>query len=127
VDLDALADELDEEEIDTLAPLPAAHEPELDVDADTVLPDDDPDMELPQGRPTPAEARQMLVEMVEQLAAAGRTTITVRDLPDPEQAFGRGRPWLSGQLGRLVQDGVLTEAGVDGKATVYAFRARDAA
>jgi len=127
VDLDALADELDEEEIDTWRRCRPRTSRSWTSTPTPSCPTTTPDMELPQGRPTPAEARQMLVEMVEQLAAAGRTTITVRDLPDPEQAFGRGRPWLSGQLGRLVQDGVLTEAGVDGKATVYAFRARDAA
>jgi hypothetical protein len=126
VDLDALADELDEDELDELAPLPAPHEPELDVDADTVLPED-PDMALPQDDLSPAEARALLAEMIEQLAASGRTHITVRDLPDPEQAFGRGRSWLSGQLGQMVLDGRLTEAGTDGKATVYAFRARNAA
>ncbi|MFC0540656.1 hypothetical protein [Kutzneria chonburiensis] len=127
MDLEALADEIDDDEVDDLAPLPAEHEPELVVDADAELPVDDLDMALPGGRPTPAEARQMLAEMVAALAATGRTTFTVRDLPDPEQTFGRGRSWLSGQLGQLVVDGTLTEAGTDGKATVYAFRMRDAA
>ena len=128
----ALADDWDngvlsDEDDRTPIALPADPEPDLeDLDPDAELPED-PDMVLPGGRPTRAQARQRLRAAVEQLVANGRTDITVRDLPDPETVFGRTRQWLSGELAGLARDGVLEEAGTDGKAIVYRPRVCDAA
>ncbi|MEU7524655.1 hypothetical protein AB0A74_02855 [Saccharothrix sp. NPDC042600] len=106
--------------------LPAEHEPDVDIHPDAELPAD-PGIDLPQGRPTRREARQILRTLVDRIVAQGRTEFTVRDFPDAEATFGRGRPWLSGELASLVRDGVLEEVGTDGKATVYRPRARNAA
>jgi len=92
-------------------------EPELVGDADTELPDDDPDMPLPVGRPGRTEALQMLRDAV--ATVAGRD-FTVRDLPgDLEERLNRGRSWVSGELARMAEAGELKSVGEDGRATVY--------
>lgn len=115
--LEGMPDITDEEASTPLA-LPSDPESDLDGDMDTELPDDI-GMDLPTGRPPRRVARDRLRRIVEKLVADGRQEITVRDLPDPETTFGRGRSWVSGELAALVGDGVLDEVGTDGKATVY--------
>ncbi|SDD94881.1 plasmid transfer protein TraB [Actinokineospora iranica] len=105
--------------------LPADPEPDLPADPDAELPDD-PDMALPGGRPTRKQALAMVRDAIGELAAQGVTTFTIRDLPDPA-LVSRGRPWLSGVLSGFVRDGLLAEAGTDGKATRYALAMSDAA
>ncbi|TWP51713.1 hypothetical protein FKR81_12660 [Lentzea tibetensis] len=124
-DLDAMPLPSDEEDA-TLIELPADPEPDLEGDLDSDLPID-PGMELPAGRPPRRVARQRLRLIVDKLIAEGRTEITVRDLPDPDTTFGRGRSWVSGELAALARDGVLEEAGSDGRATVYRAPAHNAA
>jgi hypothetical protein len=119
-------DSMSLDDADVLDALPVDHEPDLDVDPDAELPDDDPDMALPGGRPTRKQALEMVGSAVDELASRGFTTITVRDLPDPAQ-LGRSRSWLSGILGGFARDGRLVEAGTDGNATRYAFPMRNAA
>lgn len=100
-------------------PLPEDHEPDLPAGPDDEIPDPDPDMALPHGRPTRAEARRVLAHRLAELAARGCAEFTIRDLPDPETAFGRSRAWLSGELSRLADEGALTRVRDDDRATVY--------
>lgn len=49
----------------------------------------------------------------------GADLITVRDFPDPENTYGRGRSWVSGELAALEREGVLERVGKGGRADVY--------
>jgi len=120
------------EDTDDLVDLPEDPEPDLHVDPDTDLAAlaDDPDIPLPQPRPTRRQAVAMVRSAIEEMAARGQTRFTVRDLPDPKATLGRERSWLSTELARFADDGLLDVVGQDGKATVYRVRttrARDAA
>ncbi|WP_156994069.1 plasmid transfer protein TraB [Pseudonocardia acaciae] len=124
-DLDALA-ELPDDLDAAVFGLPTDPEPDLAGDGDTKLPEDPDiaDAALPRSRPTRAEARAKLRELVNRQAAKGLTEFSIRDLPEPAQLFGRGRSWLSGELSRLADAGVLEVIGQDGNATVYRVRTR---
>jgi len=112
-DLDTMALPAD----DDTEMLPTDPEPDLFADPDAALPDD-PNMDIPAGRPTRKQALAMIRDAIAELAAQGVTSFTVRDLPDPAMV-GRTRPWLSGVLGGFARDGMLTEDGTDGNATRY--------
>jgi uncharacterized protein DUF87 len=111
---------------DELAELPEDPEPGLEVEPDLDLDSlaDDPDMPLPQPKPTRRQAVAMVRSAIQELAARGQATFTVRDLPDPKTTLGRERSWLSTELAGFARDGELEVAGQDGKATVYRIRAR---
>ncbi|WP_258348271.1 plasmid transfer protein TraB [Saccharopolyspora gregorii] len=98
--------------------LPELADPELTVDDEHELPADTTTLDFPGGRPTRKEAVALLRSHIEQMAAAGRTQLTVRDFPDPEATYGRGRSWVSGELDKLTGT-LLHRVGKDGRADIY--------
>ncbi|MBE9375583.1 hypothetical protein IQ251_14110 [Saccharopolyspora sp. HNM0983] len=107
---------------DDLVPLPDDEDVDTDVDDDQPVPEQVPALDFPGGRPPREEAVAMLRERITQLATEGRTEISVKDFPDPEETYGRGRSWISGELAKL--DGTLLQrVGTDGRAALYRPRA----
>lgn len=104
---------------DELTELPEPGDLELDVDDEQTLPTEAMTLDFPGGRPPRQQAIAMLRQRIAELAAEGRTDITVRDFPDPEDTYGRGRSWVSGELAALEREGVLERVGRDGRADVY--------
>ncbi|MFD8300696.1 MULTISPECIES: plasmid transfer protein TraB [Streptomyces] len=111
------------------APLPAARTeeqeaaPELaalvdpedaDLDATAELPAVEHNAELPAGKPSPEEARELLDELVAMLASVGPGTVAVRDLYPYLEQLGRDRSWVSKQLKRLAEEGRLAPTGEEG-------------
>ena len=62
---------------------------------------------LPEPEYTSAEARQLLLSALRTLHGAGRVVVRPRDLSDVLAAVRRSPAWLTGELGRLVDDGML--------------------
>lgn len=114
-----------DEDTDDLVDLPADPDPDLEVDPDLDLASlaGDADLPLPQPRPTRKQALAMVRSAIAELANRGQTRFTVRDLPDPKTTMGRERSWLSTELARFADDGLLEIVGQDGKALVYRVRA----
>lgn len=123
--LDGIAPEDAEGFDDELVPLPEDEDVDTDVDDEQPLPEGAPVMDFPGGRPPREEAVAMLRERITRLAAEGRDEISVRDFPNPDETYGRGRSWVSGELAKL--DGtVLERIGKDGRADTYRPRAAGA-
>ncbi|MFF4821327.1 sporulation protein SsgA [Kitasatospora sp. NPDC001309] len=70
--------------------------------------------DLPPADLTPEEARAALVELVEMLAAAGPGTVAVRDLGPYLEQLGRKREWVSKQMKRLAEEGLLAPTATEG-------------
>jgi hypothetical protein len=88
-------------------PEPGAPYANLDLDDD--MPEDtDTGMEFaePEKLP-PADARRLLHEQLHEWAQRDRLTFQPADLAPVTVAAGRKRPWLQGELKRLVEAGVL--------------------
>jgi hypothetical protein len=104
---------------DTTPPeFPPSPEPDLDANADTELPEDTPDFQFPATKPSLEQARAMLREVLAHLQDAGKETVGPKDVPRDFLTQVRSRPWVSAELGRLADDGVLIETDRDG---VYRF------
>ncbi|WP_427422637.1 FtsK/SpoIIIE domain-containing protein [Lysinibacillus fusiformis] len=56
---------------------------------------------------TPAEARQMLRSALSVLHRDGRVVVRPRDLADVRESVLKSPAWLTGELGRLVEEGIL--------------------
>ncbi|WP_433868454.1 hypothetical protein [Saccharopolyspora sp. CA-218241] len=104
---------------DKLVELPEPLDPELEIDDEQELPQDTVALTFSESRPTRREALALLRRRIDELAAAGTTQFTVRDFGDPETTYGRGRSWVSGELDKLADQGVLIRAGQDDRATIY--------
>lgn len=120
-DLDPLeAEDFDDED---LPEVPDNPEPDLNTDDEDELPEDTALVQFAQTRPTREEALRMLRTHITELAQAGTTEFTIRDLPDPQKTYGRGRSWLSGELDKLAgPGGLLARAGERDRATAYRLR-----
>ncbi|MFF4821338.1 sporulation protein SsgA [Kitasatospora sp. NPDC001309] len=70
--------------------------------------------DLPPVELSPEEARESLVELVEMLAGAGPGTVAVRDLYPYLEQLGRKREWVSKQMKRLSEEGVLAPTATEG-------------
>ena len=54
-------------------------------------------------------ARAALVAYLDKMAAGGHETVRPRDLVELRSTVGRSAAWLSGELARLVDEGVLED------------------
>lgn len=124
--LDAL-DDLDPSEVedfdDDPPEVPPNPEPELNPDDENELPQDSDVVDFEPARPTRKEALAMLRSRIDELSRQGTVEFTVRDFPQPERLYGRGRSWVSGELDKLAgPGGPLARVGERDRATVYRAR-----
>lgn len=106
----------EDEESDYEHEVPAQPEPGFmdDINPEQDIPEDeDPIMAIgvtmPQIRPGRSEAVAALEAELKARAAAGGSTIAPKDLVEFRQQIGRSAAWLSGELSRLVEEGLLSE------------------
>lgn len=110
----AAAPELTEEQqsAQAVAELVDAEDAELDATAE--LPGVATNTELPQSKPSTEEARELLDEMVRMLASVGPGTVAVRDVTKYLDRIGRDRSWVSKEMKRLSEEGLLAATGEQG-------------
>jgi hypothetical protein len=110
----APAPELTDEQqsVQAVAALVDAEDADLDVTAE--LPAVGTDTELPQAKPSPEEARELLDEMVRMLADVGPGTVAVHQLKPYLEQIGRDRSWVSKEMKRMAQEGRLAATGEEG-------------
>ncbi|MGK5544493.1 plasmid transfer protein TraB [Streptomyces sp. URMC 127] len=124
-DEDDYADEYEQHAIGT-----AVHD-EDDEDGRTDEADIDPERELPEAthvvqfaeppqgrrreRISPARARQVMGEILDEFEAEGRTTVGPKDFMEHCDRHGRGRSWVSGQVADFILAGRLAETGEPGE------------
>lgn len=108
-------EDVDDEEIDDENVVPEQPEPGFmdDIDPEQDIPeDDDPILAIggavPQIRPGRSEAVALLEAELKERAAAGSSTIEPKDLVEFRLKVGRSPGWLSGELSRLVEEGLLS-------------------
>lgn len=87
---------------------------DAELDATAELPDVGTNPELPQAKPSPEEARELLDDMVRMLASIGSGTVAVRDLGPYLEQIGRDRSWVSKEMKRLAEEGCLAATGEPG-------------
>lgn len=109
------APELNEEE-ETVRAIADLTDPEdADLDATAELPPVETVTELPAGKPSTEEARELLAELVEMLAATGGGIVGPADLSPYLEQLGRSRPWVSAELKRLATEGRLAPTAEEGR------------
>lgn len=114
---EAAAAELQDAAEEVLGAIPADPEPGADyagLRLEDALPDPDPDSGLEfasQDRPSTDEARHILCAELDRWMTQGRLEFEPADLIPATVAAGRKRPWLQGELKRLVELGVLRRDG----------------
>jgi hypothetical protein len=88
---------------------PEPDAPYANIDLEGEMPEDtDTDMEFEQPEEMDAEdARRIIHEQIHKWATANQLTFQPADLAPATVAAGRKRPWLQGELKRLVQAGIL--------------------
>lgn len=103
------------------------HDDADDFDAD----DFDPEEQLPEPAATlqlseqqttperipvsPAEAREVMVRLLEEFEQEGRTVVGPKDFMEYCDRFGRSRAWVSGEVSRMVREGRLAETDTAGR------------
>lgn len=87
---------------------------DADLDATAELPGVGTNAELPQGKPSTEEARELLGELVNMLASVGPGVVAVRDLKPYLEQIGRDRSWVSREMKRLAEEGRLAPTGEEG-------------
>jgi hypothetical protein len=113
----AAAVELQEARAEILGGIPGDPEPDADyahLRLEDDVPDADPDshIEFASGeRPSTEEARHILCVELDGWAQQGRLEFEPADLIPATVAAGRKRPWLQGELKRLVELGVIRRDG----------------
>jgi hypothetical protein len=95
-----------------VAALVDAEDAELDASAE--LPGVGTNAELPQAKPSTEEARELLDEMVRMLASVGPGTVAVRDIGPYLEQIGRDRSWVSREMKRMSEEGLLAATGEAG-------------
>ncbi|MFF3420959.1 plasmid transfer protein TraB [Streptomyces sp. NPDC002698] len=94
---------------------PALLDPEdADLDATAELPAVEHDVQLPNDKPSPEAARELLDELVAMLASVGPGTVAVKQLGPYLEQLGRDRSWVSKQLKQLAEAGRLAATGEEG-------------
>lgn len=106
----ALTDE--QQSAQTVAQLVDAEDADLDPTAE--LPPVGDNAEIPQGKPSTEEARELLDEMVRMLADVGPGTVAVHQLKPYLEQIGRDRSWVSREMKRMAQEGRLAATGEEG-------------
>ncbi|EFE72631.1 TraB [Streptomyces viridosporus ATCC 14672] len=102
-----------EESRRTVAALVDAEDADADVSAD--LPHVESVSDLPAAKPSTEEARELLAELVETLAATGGGIVGPADLSPYLEQLGRSRPWVSAELKRLAAEGRLAPTAEEGR------------
>nr|WP_173287752.1 hypothetical protein [Streptomyces sp. 44030] len=105
-------------------PMPENHEDDLDgVDLDQELPPVTPEgdaLQFAGAKPTLEEARTATTWFLTQHQASGAQTVGPKDFPKDFFEHIRSRPWLSAELGRMADQGLLIETSTAG---VYRYPA----
>ncbi len=78
-------------------------------DEPEVISDEDNFHFAPQNEVTPEEAKQILLDKIEELKSKGIRSFSAPDLKDVVVKIPRSRAWLHRQLGRMVEEGKLAE------------------
>ncbi|MFJ5646390.1 plasmid transfer protein TraB [Streptomyces sp. NPDC093223] len=110
----AAAPELTEEQESEMEIARYVDAEDADVDATEELPAAEADVALPEAKPSPEEARELLDEVIGMLASVGPGTVAVRQLSPYLEQIGRDRSWVSKQMKRLAEEGRLAPMGEDG-------------
>ncbi|WP_309097538.1 FtsK/SpoIIIE domain-containing protein [Streptomyces sp.] len=114
---EAAAVEFQEARAEILGAIPGDPEPDADyahLRLEDDVPDADPDSEMAfgeQDRPSTEEARHILCVELDGWVQQGRLEFEPADLIPATVAAGRKRPWLQGELKRLVETGVIRRDG----------------
>ncbi|MFE0654214.1 FtsK/SpoIIIE domain-containing protein [Streptomyces sp. NPDC059534] len=114
---EAAAMELQDAYDEIMGAIPADPEPDADyarlgLDDDVIDADPDSDMEFEQrDRMSTDAARHTLYAELDGWVTTGRLEFAPADLIPVTVAAGRGRPWLQGELKRLVESGLLQRDG----------------
>lgn len=87
---------------------------DADLDASADLPPVETNAPLPQGKPSTEEARELLEDIVKTLASVGPGVVAVKDLKPYLETIGRDRSWVSRELKRLGERGLLAPTGEEG-------------
>ncbi|MFD9966170.1 DNA translocase FtsK [Amycolatopsis sp. NPDC058986] len=99
--------------------LPTNPEPGLgdDVDPDTELPPADPadTFQFPRQKVSTARAAELLIDVLRELRARGLTVVGPKDIPDAFFKQVRSRSWVSPQMARMAEQGLLIETDVEGR------------
>lgn len=88
---------------------------DVDLDATADLPAVETVTELPAAKPSTEEARELLAELVETLAATGGGTVAPADIAPYLERLGRSRPWVSAELKRMAGEGRLAPTTEEGR------------
>ncbi|MGW8768377.1 FtsK/SpoIIIE domain-containing protein [Streptomyces sp. NPDC055815] len=114
---EAAAVEIEDAYDEIMGTIPADPEPDADyaglgLEDDVVEPDPDSDMDFEQTeRMSTEDARHTLYTELDGWAATGRLEFEPADLIPATVATGRKRPWMQGELKRLVENGCLQRDG----------------
>ncbi|MFF7315059.1 plasmid transfer protein TraB [Streptomyces sp. NPDC008137] len=102
----------EQESAQEVAALVDSEDAELDASAE--LPAVTTNAELPQAKPSTEEALELLEEMVRMLASVGPGTVAVRDVTKYLDRIGRDRSWVSKEMKRMSEQGLLAATGEAG-------------
>lgn len=109
--------EIDEARSEVLSLIPSDPEPDADyagISLDGPLPDmpDDAGMEFEKpARLDPADARRVIHEQLDRWLSANQLEFQPADLAPAVVSAGRSKPWLQGELNRLVEEGTIRRDG----------------
>ncbi|WP_411107768.1 plasmid transfer protein TraB [Streptomyces sp. cmx-4-9] len=87
---------------------------DVDLDPTAELEPVDADVALPAAKPSTEEARELLRELVEMLASVGPGTVAVKDVKPYLEQLGRDRSWVSKEMKKLADSGLLAPTGEEG-------------
>ncbi|WP_217562232.1 plasmid transfer protein TraB [Streptomyces sp. GbtcB6] len=87
---------------------------DADLDPTAELPAAEGTAALPEAKPGPEEARELLDDIIATLASVGPGTVAVRQITPFLEQIGRDRSWVSKQMKRLAEEGRLAATGEDG-------------
>lgn len=113
---ESIAVEIEDAYTEVMALIPGDPEPDApyaNIDLDGEMPEDtDTGMQFEQPEELDAEAaRHVIYQQIHDWAATGQLTFQPADLAPATVAAGRKRPWLQGELKKLVEAGVLSKDG----------------
>ncbi|KOG33302.1 FtsK/SpoIIIE domain-containing protein [Streptomyces resistomycificus] len=114
---EAITVEIEDAYSEVMGLIPNDPEPDADysgIDLDGSLPEVPADAGMQferRDRLGTAEARQVIHEQIDQWLQARQLTFQPADLGPAAVSAGRGKPWLQGELKRLVTEGVLRRDG----------------
>lgn len=87
---------------------------DAELDATAELPAAAGSAALPDAKPSPEEARELLDDMVRMLASVGSGTVAVKDVTPYLDRIGRDRSWVSKEMKKLAEEGRLAPTGEQG-------------